>query len=86
MNDIDSHTKGYAIAAVLGAIGGGLIVALATRAIPKMMSKIMAGMMENMVSRMGENGQPARHMKAYDGGLRRSPTESNPEQMNRALT
>ncbi len=33
-------------------IGGGLIVALATKAIPKMMS----GMMQNMMSRMRESG------------------------------
>jgi hypothetical protein len=31
-------------------------VALATRAIPKMMSQMMAGMMQNMMGRMAEQG------------------------------
>lgn len=47
-----SYTRGYVLAAVLGAIGGGLIVTVATRAIPKMMS----GMMRNMMAQMGEGG------------------------------
>ena len=44
--------SGYVLAAAMGAIGGGLFVALATKAIPNMMSK----MMQNMMARMGENG------------------------------
>jgi hypothetical protein len=52
MCNTSSHNKGYVLAAVLGAIGGGLIVALATRAIPKMMS----GMMRNMMAQMREGG------------------------------
>jgi len=48
MYDKNSRNRGYVIAALLGAIGGGIIVALATRAIPKMMS----GMMQNMMARM----------------------------------
>ena len=46
--------QGYFLAVGLGAIGGGLLIAVATRAIPKMMSKMMAGMMENMMAQMGE--------------------------------
>ncbi len=42
--------QGYFLAAGLGAVGGGLLIAVATRAIPKM----MAGMMENMMAQMGE--------------------------------
>lgn len=38
----------HVLAAVLGAIGGGLIVAFATEAIPRMM--------ENMMAQMGEGG------------------------------
>jgi len=56
MRNTSSHNKGYVLVAVLGAIGGGLIVALATRAIPKMMSQMMSGMMQNMMARMGEGG------------------------------
>jgi CheY-specific phosphatase CheX len=41
---------------LLGAIGGGLVVAVATKAIPKMMSQMMAGMMQNMMAQMGEAG------------------------------
>ena len=52
MDNTDSHRKSYILAALLGAIGGGLVVALATGAIPKMMSE----MMQNMMSEMGEGG------------------------------
>jgi CheY-specific phosphatase CheX len=56
MHSTGSHNRGYALAAVLGVVGGGLIVALATKAIPKMMSQMMSGMMQNMMARMGEGG------------------------------
>ena len=49
-----AQNQGYFLAAGLGAIGGGLLSAVATRAIPKMMSKLMTGMMENMMAQMGE--------------------------------
>jgi hypothetical protein len=48
MDDISSQYKGYVLAAGLGAVAGGLVVALATRAVPKMMSRLMAGMMAQM--------------------------------------
>ncbi len=48
MHTINSRNRGYVIAALLGAIGGGIIVALATRAIPKMMSQMMPKMMAQM--------------------------------------
>jgi hypothetical protein len=50
MDRKDAQFPGYLLAAGLGAVGGGLIVALATKAIPKMMSK----MMENMMSQMAD--------------------------------
>lgn len=57
MDNTYPHNRGYLLAAVLSAIGGGLIVAVATRAIPKMMSQMMPRMMQNMVARMeGEDG------------------------------
>ena len=37
---------GYLLAALLGAIGGGLIVAIATRAVPKIMMETMHQMRE----------------------------------------
>jgi CheY-specific phosphatase CheX len=48
--------KNYAVAILLGAIGGGLFVTLATKAIPKMMTQMMSGMMKNMMSQMSESG------------------------------
>jgi hypothetical protein len=37
MRTPNSHVKGYVIAFALGAIGGGLAVALATNAVPRLM-------------------------------------------------
>jgi hypothetical protein len=54
MDRKSTQYQGYYLAAGLGAIAGGLIIAVATRAIPKMMAKMMAGMMENMMAQMGE--------------------------------
>lgn len=56
MENFDTDRKKYLLAASLGALGGGIFVALATRAIPRMMSQIMSGMMRNMMSQMGEAG------------------------------
>jgi len=56
MDSADSRTQGYVLAALLGAIGGGLVVLLATRAIPKMMSQMMSGQMRKMMAQMKEGG------------------------------
>ena len=56
MNTMNDPRKGYALALLLGAFGGGLFVAVMTKAIPRMMSQIMSGMMQNMMSHMGESG------------------------------
>jgi uncharacterized membrane protein YeiH len=56
MHKRDSRSIGYALVGVLGAIGGGLVVAVATKAIPKMMPQIMEGMMRKMMAHMGEGG------------------------------
>jgi hypothetical protein len=53
MRNKGSHSRGYVLAAALGAIGGGLVVAIATNAIPRMMSQMMSGMMQNMMACMG---------------------------------
>lgn len=56
MENTGSDRKKYLLAASLGALGGGVFVALATKAIPRMMSQMMSGMMRNMMSQMGEAG------------------------------
>jgi len=56
MNTMSDQRKNYAIAILIGAIGGGLFVTLATKAIPKMMTQMMSGMMKNMMSQMSESG------------------------------
>jgi hypothetical protein len=45
--------RGLLIAAALGMIIGGLLTITATNAIPKMMSRMMCDMMNNMAARMG---------------------------------
>jgi hypothetical protein len=48
MDGTNSYRRNYIIASFLGAIGGGLAVAFATRAIPKMMARMMCNMMAQM--------------------------------------
>ena len=48
----NSNVKKYALAIAIGAVAGGVTVAVVTRAFPKMMS----GMMFNMMSGMKEEG------------------------------
>jgi hypothetical protein len=56
MGDTSSHKRDYALAVFLGTIAGGLVVAIATKAIPRMMSEMMSKMMGNMMARMKERG------------------------------
>ena len=51
-----SQFVGYLVAAALGAVAGGLAVAIGSKAIPTMMSRMMAAMMENMRLQMGVEG------------------------------
>jgi hypothetical protein len=52
MPDSGRHIRGYALAAVVGAIVGGTLVAIGTKAVPKMMSS----MMQTMMMQMEESG------------------------------
>jgi hypothetical protein len=52
MNKTRSTMRGYLLAVILGALGGGLLVAIAAKALPRMMS----GMMQNMMMQMKKDG------------------------------
>ncbi len=52
MQNANTRPAGYVLAAGLGALGGALLMALATRAVPKM----MAGMMHSMMAHMRDGG------------------------------
>ncbi len=54
-----SVNKSYLGVAAIGALGGGVAVALATRAIPTLATRVMpemCGMMRKMMVEMGESG------------------------------
>ena len=48
MGVLNTNRASYIIAALVGAIGGGLVVVLATQALHKMMSIMMQNLMSNM--------------------------------------
>ena len=48
----ETHVRSNLLAFGIGAVGGALLLTWATKAIPRMMSR----MMQNMMSRMGEEG------------------------------
>lgn len=48
MKNKNTQFSGYVLAASLGEVGGGLLVAAVTRAIPKMMTQFMTRMMAEM--------------------------------------
>jgi len=52
MIDSNPQNRKILLAGLLGAIGGGVLVVVATRAIPKMMERMMAGMLRNMKAQM----------------------------------
>lgn len=56
MSTVNARSGGYWLAAFLGAAVGGGIVLLATKAIPRIVTQIMAGMMQNMMAQMRANG------------------------------
>lgn len=49
-------TGSHIVAAALGAIAGGIAVAIATRAIPAILSRVMPDMMGHAMMRMGGEG------------------------------
>lgn len=51
-----SNRGSYLLTALLAAAAGGLVVTLITHSVPRMMSQIMAGMMENMRIQMEAAG------------------------------
>jgi hypothetical protein len=72
-----SPTAGYILAAVLGAAVGGIAVAVVTRAIPGMMSRMMWNVMGDMMMRMGGKGcDPEEMWKRMMGGFGEAASES----------
>ena len=47
---------GYLVTFLFGVLGGGLIIALVTKAIPKMIRQITSDLSQTMMSRMREYG------------------------------
>ena len=56
MVDSTSYRKRYLFIGSVGMLVGGLLTVIATNAIPKMMSRMMCGMMNNMMSQ--SSGRP----------------------------
>jgi hypothetical protein len=56
MADTRSTSSGYVLAALFGAVAGGISVLVLTRAIPNILSRIMPTMMQNMMTQMGVEG------------------------------
>ena len=55
MNKINC-LSGYILTAVFGILTGGIAVAVLTRAVPEMMSRVMANMMGTMMAQAGREG------------------------------
>ncbi len=51
-----SQRRACLISALLGAVGGGIFVSIVTKAIPAMLTRTMAGMMQTMMSQMRASG------------------------------
>ncbi len=56
MQAVETKKAGYIVATLVGAAAGGVTVLCITNAIPRMMKRMMAGMMENMRAQMGGEG------------------------------
>ncbi len=54
MQHSNSSKRGYILAAFAGALGGGIAVALVTKAVPRLVSQIMNEMMSKMPPLMME--------------------------------
>ncbi len=69
-----SNRLGYIAVALFGAAAGGLFVALTTRAVPKLMSGMMGGMMHKMTSEMmGPAGKAGGMCERMMAGMEQSP-------------
>ncbi len=58
MRNSNTSRRGYILVAIVSALGGGIAVTLVTKAIPRLVSQIMAEMMSKMPRLMAE------HMKS----------------------
>ena len=48
MSGSNGRVRGYALAVIVGAIAGGTLVAIGTKAVPRVMSAMMQNMMRQM--------------------------------------
>lgn len=51
-----AQTYSILLAALLGALGGGLLVAWVGKLVPRILSQAMRGMMQTMMAKMKESG------------------------------
>ncbi len=56
MKQTISQRSPHWISLLIGAIGGGVLVMIATRAIPTMLANFLSGMMGKMMSKMEASG------------------------------
>ncbi len=56
MRTIITQSRPYLVSVLLGAIGGGIVVMIATKAIPTMLANMMSAMMGKMMSQMEASG------------------------------
>ena len=56
MHSTNERRAGYLLAASVGALVGGTVVLIVSDTLPKIASRLMSGMMANMMRQMGSEG------------------------------
>ena len=84
MSSPNTERGRYLVVLILGAVAGGLIVAVATKAIPK----IMSGLMEQMMSEMPQKMRAYMQAEGIDPAemCQRMMANFNPSQSSEAST
>ena len=69
----------YLVAVILGAVAGGIVVAIATKAIPKIMSHMMSEMPQKMMVQMKAEGiNPAEMCQHMMANFNQPPSSETP--------